>query len=397
MAKLIEITGKALAGEWGTDDDTGEGVPVLRTTNFTNDGVVNYNKVVTRTITKKNIEDKYLQSGDIIIEKSGGSDSQPVGRVVYFDGPEKKYLFNNFTGLLRVKDKKHWNPKYVFYSLYSNYKRGGTRQYENKTTGLHNLKTDDYVSRYEVFEKDINEQKLICEKLDAIRNIILKREEQLVELDNLIKARFVEMFGDMLLNPMEWSVVPLDALADVVSGITKGRKVRESNLTEVPYMAVSNVKEGYIDWTTVKTIMATKQEIEQYRLKSKDVLMTEGGDPDKLGRGAIIENPLKDCIHQNHIFRVRLDQSVVLPEFFEEYLQHQKAKRYFLGCAKQTTGIASINMTQLRALPVIVPPLELQQRFSAFVIQTDKAKDTIQKSLDETQLLFDSLMQEYFG
>ena len=86
MAKLIEITGKALSGEWGTDDETGEGIPVLRTTNFTNEGVVNYNDVVTRTITKKNIDEKFLRKGDIIIEKSGGSDKFPVGRVIYFDG-----------------------------------------------------------------------------------------------------------------------------------------------------------------------------------------------------------------------------------------------------------------------------------------------------------------------
>ena len=74
MAKLIEITGKALAGEWGTDDETGEGIPVLRTTNFTNEGVVDYSDVVTRTITKKNIGEKFLRAGEIIIEKSGGSD-----------------------------------------------------------------------------------------------------------------------------------------------------------------------------------------------------------------------------------------------------------------------------------------------------------------------------------
>ena len=83
MAKLVEITGKALSGEWGTDDETGDGIPILRTTNFTNEGVVDYKDVVTRTITKKNIDEKYLRSGDIIIEKSGGSDKQPVGRVIY--------------------------------------------------------------------------------------------------------------------------------------------------------------------------------------------------------------------------------------------------------------------------------------------------------------------------
>ena len=118
MSKLIDITGKALSGDWGTDDELGDGIPVLRTTNFTNDGVVNYKDVITRKITKKNISDKFLRKGDIIIEKSGGSDKQPVGRVIYFEGDESTYLFNNFTGLLRVKDTSKWIPKYVFYSLF---------------------------------------------------------------------------------------------------------------------------------------------------------------------------------------------------------------------------------------------------------------------------------------
>lgn len=243
----------------------------------------------------------------------------------------------------------------------------------------------------------IERQKEIVASLQKVETLIKARQQQLQKLDELIKARFVELFGDMFLNSKAWEERPLDLLAEVVSGITKGRKTKEPHLTEVPYMAVSNVKDGYIDWTTVKTIQATQQEIEQYRLLPDDVLMTEGGDPDKLGRGAILKEPLENCIHQNHIFRVRLNESLILPTFFAEYLKHQKAKRYFLGCAKQTTGIASINMRQLKALPVLLPPLELQVQFASFVKQVDKSKVAVQKSLDEAQLLFDSLMQQYFG
>ena len=230
------------------------------------------------------------------------------------------------------------------------------------------------VEKIEIPLPNIEKQHQIVKELKATRNLIAHRKQQLTKLDELIKARFVEVFGDMLLNSLEWPEKSLESLADIVSGITKGRKTTETELIEVPYMAVSNVKSGYIDWTTVKTILATKQEIEQYRLMPDDILMTEGGDPDKVGRGAIIKNPLKDSIHQNHIFRVRLDKSELLPAYFAEYLQHQKAKRYFLGCAKQTTGIASINMRQLRALPVLIPPLPLQNQFAAFVAEVDKSK-----------------------
>ncbi|WP_077391589.1 restriction endonuclease subunit S [Mobilibacterium timonense] len=371
MAKLIEITGKALSGEWGTEDETGDGIPVLRTTNFTNEGVINYQNIVTRSIRKKNIADKYLRYGDIIIEKSGGSDKQPVGRVIFFDGPENTYLFNNFTGLLRVQNQECWLPKYVFYSLFENYRRGGTRPFENKTTGLHNLKIDDFVSRFEVTEVGYKKQVDICEQLDRLYYVIKLREEELSRLDELIKARFVELFESE--NDV-YEEIQLEEIADIVSGITKGRKTKSTHLRKVPYMAVSNVKDGYIDWTTVKTILATEDEIEQYRLVPDDVLMTEGGDPDKVGRGSIITEPPIDCIHQNHIFRVRLDENQILPRFFSAFLQSPKAKTYFLRAAKQTTGIASINMKQLRGLPTIVPPMDKQLEYVRISEQIDKSK-----------------------
>lgn len=239
---------------------------------------------------------------------------------------------------------------------------------------------------------DIKTQRLISSKLNLIVHLIENHHEQLKKLDELIRSRFLEMFG-----MSEGIDKHLEDVADICSGITKGRKVLGLELREVPYMAVSNVKMGYIDLSTVKTIMATENEIEQYRLFPNDILMTEGGDPDKVGRGAIIRNPPKDCIHQNHIFRVRLHKDVLLPEFFEEYLQGNSARRYFLKAAKQTTGIASINMKQLRALPVKIPPIKVQIQYSDFVHQVDKSKMAVQKSLDELEILKKSLMQTYFG
>ena len=303
--------------------------------------------------------------------------------IKYVDKPF--FLGADGTKVLRSKIADA-NYKYLYYAL---------KSVKLPNTGYN--RHFKWLKEVEIQYPEVSKQKEIADILDRIIGIINARKSELQKLDELIKARFVEMFGDMYLNTKGWSEAKLESMADVVSGITKGRKTKSEDLTEVPYMAVSNVKDGYIDWTTVKTIEATQQEIEQYRLLADDVLMTEGGDPDKVGRGAIIKEPLENCIHQNHIFRVRLDESVVLPEFFAEYLQHQRSKRYFLGCAKQTTGIASINMTQLRALPVLIPPLSKQEEFVLFKAQVDKSKVVMQKALDETQKLFDSLMQQYFG
>ena len=287
-------------------------------------------------------------------------------------------------------------PQFLLISVLS---ESFLHQVKNSSFGATNRMRikEEILEGYSIFLPPLEEQARLATLIGATQSLLELRQRQLHALDALIKARFVEMFGDMLINPMNWPEQRLETVAEIVSGITKGRKIQTIELFEVPYMAVSNVKDGYIDWTTVKTIAASQAEIDQYRLMPDDVLMTEGGDPDKLGRGAIIHNPPKDCIHQNHIFRVRLNQEHIRPEFMEQYLQHQRAKRYFLGCAKQTTGIASINMTQLRALPMLMPPMGLQNQFATFVSQVDKSKAAVQAALDKAQLLFNSLMQQYFG
>lgn len=329
---------------------------------------------------------RYVKPGDFLL-----SNSMSFGRpyILKIDGCIHD-------GWLVLRDENNvFDKKFLYYYLsapitYEKFK-------SMAVGGVVNNLNSDMVRKIRVPLPSKQEQRDIADSLDKITNLHFLRKQQLAKLDELIKARFVEMFGDMLLNSLGWSEKPLECLADIVSGITKGRKTTETDLQEVPYMAVSNVKNGYIDWTTVKTILATRQEIEQYRLLPDDILMTEGGDPDKVGRGAIIKKPLENSIHQNHIFRVRLNENELLPSFFAEYLQHQKAKRYFLGCAKQTTGIASINMRQLKALPVLTPPLSLQNDFAAFVECVDQQKQTVQQSLEKLELMKKALMQEYFG
>lgn len=313
-----------------------------------------------------------------------GSKDKPIAYRV-----SGKCWVNNHAHVL--KPKQGLDVDYLCYSLMfydvSGLVNGATRQ----------KLTQADMRKMEIPVPSLEEQHRIAARLDKVSNLISKRRAQLDKLDLLVKARFVEMFGDLVLNPMKWPEQPLENMADIVSGITKGRKTKETELIEVPYMAVSNVKDGYIDWTTVKTILATKAEIEQYRLLPYDVLMTEGGDPDKLGRGAIIQQPLENCIHQNHIFRVRLDENILLPSYFAEFLQHQKAKQYFLRCAKQTTGIASINMRQLKGLLTLVPPIEIQVHFNDFLAKARQPKLTIQQSLDKLEILKKALMQQYFG
>lgn len=374
MAKLIDITGKSLSGEWGTDDETGDGIPVLRTTNFTNEGVVNYNDVVTRTITKKNIADKFLRKGDIIIEKSGGSDKFPVGRVIYFDGEEKTYLFNNFTGLLRVKNQDDWYPKYVFYSLYANYKRGGTRAFENKTTGLHNLKTDDYVSRYEVAEIDKTEQILICEKLNKLYEIIKLRRQELQLLDELIKARFVELFGDPIKNPKGWEVV---TIGDIVTEVRYGTSKPAVEGGKYPYLRMNNLTvDGHLDLNDLKYIDIPDDEIEKCVVRKGDVLFNRTNSIELVGKTAVFDLP-EDMVIAGYIIRVRLNERL-LPEIFSQYMNLEALKDILRAMAKGAVNQANINAQELQSIKVYVPDMEVQKQFIKMKEQVDKSKVTKQ-------------------
>ena len=140
LTNFIEVS---FPGEWGQEDKDGSGVKVIRTTNFTNNGKLDLSDVVTRDIDSAKVEKKKLSKGDIILERSGGTNENPVGRVVYFE-EDGEYLFNNFTQLLRCKEGV--NSLFIFYSLFNYYQmnKNVIRSMGNKTTGIQNLKMDRY-------------------------------------------------------------------------------------------------------------------------------------------------------------------------------------------------------------------------------------------------------------
>jgi type I restriction enzyme S subunit len=197
----------------------------------------------------------------------------------------------------------------------------------------------------------------LLDELDKLRKLRARADRRTADLT---LALFHEMFGEK----MKSNQLRLEQIAEVVSGVAKGRNFNGRQPVEVPYLRVANVQAGHLDLSKITTIRALPEEVKELSLRKGDVLLTEGGDFDKLGRGAMLEQDLPNCIHQNHIFRVRAERSKLEPIYFAIFLMTTEAKRYFLGCAKQTTNLASINMRQLRALPVPVPPLPLQKEFA---------------------------------
>lgn len=158
IASIDEIIKKPKSGEWGQKDESGRGIGVIRTTNFSDSGAVYFNSITTRDIPREKLITKGIKNGDILIEKSGGSDKKPVGRVVLYTGESNKYLNNNFTAILRINNNTEVNNIFLFTFLYINYWQGGTKVFESKTTGIHNLNLKEFLNKTKIALPDMSLQ-----------------------------------------------------------------------------------------------------------------------------------------------------------------------------------------------------------------------------------------------
>lgn len=172
--------------------------------------------------------------------------------------------------------------------------------------------------------------------------------------------------------PAHWSVTPLKFLGEVRSGVAKGKDHGDSDTVSLPYLRVANVQDGYIDLTEVSNIEVSKSDANRYLLRKGDVLMNEGGDNDKLGRGAVWEGQVEPCIHQNHVFAVRL-YDVELASWVSAFTSTDAARTYFYLRSKQSTNLASINQSNVRELPVPMPPEEERRAIMTELNRSAKA------------------------
>ena len=388
---LEALVEKPISGEWGTGDGV---INVIRSANFTNHGRISFDKIVARNIPDNKVKTKKLQEDDIIIEKSGGSPTQPVGRVVFFD-QKGTYLCSNFTSILRPR-KQYVAPKYLHYILFCNHKYGYVEKYQNKTTGIINLQLQEYLKNTKIPLPPLPEQQKIASILDAADNLRQKDQQLIEKYTALSQSLFLEMFGDPVSNPMGWDKIELEEIADIVSGVTKGRKLKSKANLNIPYMRVANVQDGHLNLQEIKTIPGTEEDIQKFGLHKGDILLTEGGDPDKLGRGTVWNDEIENCINQNHIFRVRLLCNKSTPIYLSKLCGSEYGKRYFLKLGKQTTGIASINKTQLRKFPVLRPPINLQNQYAERILAIEAQKQLALAGLEKSEALFNSLLQRAF-
>ncbi|MCA3419078.1 MAG: restriction endonuclease subunit S [Roseomonas sp.] len=300
-----------------------------------------------------------LHAGDILFNNTNSAELVGKAAIVESDFCAG---FSNHLTRIRV-NKQVALPKYLLYVLLDLREKGTFTAAATQWVSQAAYRVSD-LKQLPIRLPPLAEQQRIVEILDraaAIQRLRRAAEEKAREI---IPALFVDMFGDPVNNPKGWPIRLLKEAADIGSGVTKGRKIDGKATIDVPYLRVANVQDGFLDLTEIKTITIMATEREKYALEVGDVVMTEGGDLDKLGRGYVWNGELPYCAHQNHVFRVRADRTQIDPLFLAAFIQSFAGKSYFLRVAKRTTGIASINKTQLSDMPLWLPPVELQREFS---------------------------------
>lgn len=345
-------------------------IAVIRNTNFSKDCRLKMDDVAMIDVEVKQFASRKLQMGDIIIEKSGGSDKQPVGRPVLFNIPEGDYSFSNFTSTLRVNDQGVILPEYLHKFLYKFYLTGKTAEMQSKTTGLRNLDFNAYKA-IKVPVPSIEEQQRIVDELNLLTSIIDKKNAQLRDLDALTQSIFYEMFGDPVINEKGWTS---KALGEACS-LKAGKGIKASELSEelttglYPCFGGNGIR-GYI---AKKSHKGTYPIIGRQGALCGNVQLASGEF--YATEHAVVCTPGKG-----------------LQAIYTYYaLLAMNLNQYATGVAQPGLAVKS-----LLPLPIVIPPMELQEVFAERVRGINMQKALLNGSLNQINTLYQSRMAYYF-
>lgn len=327
--------------------------------------------------------DEFNTPGGTVTISEGGNSCGYVNymREPFWCGAHCYYLFDTIR-----------NSEYLYYALKSQQERlMGIR------TGacMPNIKKAD-LGRFEItYDTDEQQQEYVVSVLSKVESIIAARQQELNNLDNLIKARFVEMFGDPISNDYGWNTAPLENVCKTI--VDCPHSTPSYTNVDTGYMCIrtSIVKKNRIMWDEIEYIPEHEynKRIQRKRPEKGDIVYTREGAI--LGIAAIIDRECNVALGQRSML-LSPDTTRCLPQFLCVAMNFDTFLRKAL---KGLSGSASphINVGDIKAFTIIVPPIDLQNQFAAFAEQVGKSKVVVQKALDEAQTLFDSLMQEYFG
>ena len=382
---------EVINGLWTGKKEPFVNVAVIRNTNFSKDCKLNLHDVAYIDVEIKQFSSRKLKCGDIIIEKSGGSEKQPVGRPVLFNIAEGDYSFSNFTATLRIKDKVEIVSEFLQLCLYSHYLKGETLKMQSKTTGLHNLDMKAFL-RLQIPNIPVLEQQRIVTELDLLSSIIEKQKAQLKELDTLAQSIFYDMFGDSVTNEKGWEIKSIMNIGYVERG--KGISKKDFVENGVPCIHYGQLHTTFSAFTTKHVSCIPENLLKKPSIAHKgDLVMAITSEDVEcsckstawMGDYDIIVGSDAAILHHNQN-GIYLSYCTKTESFFNEKSKYAKGFK-----------VTHISTAEIEQIPILIPPLPLQQQFADKIQSIESQKSAITKSIAETQKLFDYTMDKYFG
>lgn len=327
-----------------------------------------------------------VKCGDVLLTIVG-----TVGRAAVVSNDLPPFTLQRSVAVLHPNDEV-CSGRYLMYAL-----RGKRSYIESNSKGVAQkgiyLKE---VARIDLPIPSKEIQKQIIEKLDKVSSIIKSRQLEIIKLDNLIKARFVEMFGDPRINPNNYSLHQLSDYIEFLTSGSRGWAKYYSDDGNEWFITIKNVKDCHILLENMQSINAPDNaEAKRTKVQEGDLLISITAD---LGRTGVVTKEIAEhgAYINQHLTCIRINKEVLNPLYVAYFMESPAGKEQFES-KNQSAVKAGLNFGSINSLRLLVPPMDIQTAFIKFVAQVDKSKFAVQKALDEAQLLFDSLMQQYFG
>ena len=289
------------------------------------------------------------------------------------------------------------NTQYLYYALKSQQDRIMKLR---SGACMPNIKKGDLGDFEFNFDDDVKGQEKVTNILSKLESVIEERKQELLCLDKLTKARFVEMFGDPYVNPLKWEKLKIkDAVTiEPQNGLYKPQSDYVTDGSGIPILRIDGFYDGMVtDFASLKRLKCSETERQRYLLLEDDIVINRVNSIEYLGKCAHIKDLLEDTVYESNMMRMHFDPEYYNPVYICKLLCSQFIYDQIVNHAKKSVNQASINQKDVLDFNIYQPPLDLQNEFANFVHQVDKSKVAAQKALDETKLLFDSLMQKYFG
>ena len=385
LSDAIEHT---IGGVWGGESDTDEvEVTVVRSTEFTKRGYLNFETGVSRSIKHSQLKSRELKEGDILLEKSGGGPDQPVGRVVYVtEEIPNKFVCSNFVQLVRP-NSKIVEPLLLFHIMWRWHAINRTLEFQAQTTGIRNLRTPDYLEQ-EIELPPLPEQKRIVDLISSVDSYIETLQQQ---LESAKKSRNAVLYELLTGGGDDWVETTLGQEFEICKN---GKNYKDGISTEgLPISRIQTIASGKIDLTKVGFGNFFLQDAEGFLLEEGDILFSHINSLPHVGKVAIVQHNHLPLIHGMNLLRMRFANSNDT-NFMFYLMQNESMRDEIRSRAQVAVNQVSINISSIKTIKIVIPPLRTQKEIASLICAWDNLIEECENNLNSSRNLRVGLLSE---